>query len=63
DISLESVIKIARLKMDEMRAKTLKKAVKQVLGTCVSMGITINGKNPKEVIKEIDQGLHDDKLK
>lgn len=63
DISLESVIKIARLKMDKMRAKTLKTAIKQVLGTCVSMGITVNGKNPKEVIKEIDQGLHEDKLK
>lgn len=63
DISLESIVKIARLKMDEIRAKTLRTAVKQVLGTCVSMGITVNGKNPKEVIKEIDQGLHDEKLK
>jgi large subunit ribosomal protein L11 len=45
-----------------MRARNLKSAVKQVLGTCLSMGVTVDGKNPREVIKEIDLGIHDDKL-
>ncbi len=62
EISLDQVIKIARVKMDDMRAKTLKSAVKQVLGTCLSMGILVDGKNPKEVIREIDSGIYDDKL-
>lgn len=62
EISLDQVIKIARVKMDDMRAKTLKSAVKQVLGTCLSMGISVDGKNPKEVIREIDSGMYDDKL-
>ncbi|MEM1583319.1 MAG: 50S ribosomal protein L11 [Nitrososphaerota archaeon] len=62
-VSLDQVIKIAKMKMNDMRAKTLKAAVKQVLGTCLSMGIIVDGKNPKEVIREIDSGAHDNKLK
>ncbi|MCD6549584.1 50S ribosomal protein L11 [Candidatus Micrarchaeota archaeon] len=59
DISLEQVIKIAKIKRDKMRAKSLKSAVKQVLGTCVSLGATCNGKDPREIIREIDEGKHD----
>jgi large subunit ribosomal protein L11 len=40
-------------------SKTLKSAVKEILGTCVSMGVTVEGKDPKEVIREIDEGKHD----
>jgi len=63
DLSMEQVVKIAKMKLTDMRAKTLKSAVKQVLGTCLSMGVTIGGKNPKEVIKEVDLGVHDELLK
>ncbi len=56
DLSLEQVIKIARLKRQNMLAATLKKAVKEVLGTCVSMGVTCMGKDPREVQKMIDAG-------
>ncbi|MCS7126289.1 MAG: 50S ribosomal protein L11 [Aigarchaeota archaeon] len=63
EISIEQVIKIAKMKLDEMRAKNLKTAVKQVLGTCLSMGILVDGKNPKEVLREVDSGLHDEKLR
>lgn len=61
-LSLEQVVRIAKIKMSDMRAKSLKSAVKQVLGTCLSMGIIVDGKNPREVIKEIDSGIHNDKL-
>lgn len=59
DISLESVVKIAKMKMDSLNTTSLGNAVCQVLGTCVSMGITCNGKDCKEVIKEVKQGVHD----
>ena len=54
-LKMEQVVKIARIKMTDMRAKTLKAAVKQVLGTCVSMGVLVEGKHPKEIIKNIDE--------
>jgi len=63
DLPLESVVKIAIVKKKDLRSKTLKAAIKQVLGTCLSMGVTVNGKSPKEVIKELNAGVHDDVLK
>jgi len=63
DISLESVVKIAITKKSDLRSHSLKGAVKQVLGTCVSMGVLVNGKNPKDVQREIDEGVYDDLLR
>ena len=44
-------------------AKDLKKVANEVLGTCVSMGVTCNGQDPREVIKEINEGKHDSLFK
>lgn len=63
NISIEQAVKIARMKESGMLSKTLKASVKQVVGTCKSMGITVEGKDPKEVLKEIVEGRHDDKIK
>lgn len=53
DLTLDQAKKIARIKMDNMLSYTEKAAVKEVLGTCVSMGVTVEGKSPKEVQKEL----------
>ncbi len=34
-----------------------------VLGTALSLGLTVNNRNPKELVKEVDQGLYDSLLK
>ncbi len=59
DLSMEQVIKIAEMKMDNMLTTDLKKAVKTIIGTCQSMGVTIEGKTPKEVTRLIDEGVYD----
>ncbi len=59
NLKMEQVIKIAKMKMSDLLSYDVKNAVKEVIGTCVSMGITIEGKDPKEVQKEIDEGLYD----
>ena len=57
DIKLEQVIKIAKGKeQGSSLAKGLKGAVKEILGTCVSMGVTCGGKDPREVIRAVDDG-------
>ncbi|ADC65502.1 Ribosomal protein L11-like protein [Ferroglobus placidus DSM 10642] len=56
DLKLDQVIKIAKIKKKQMLAYSLKAAVKEVLGTAVSMGVTVEGKHPKEVQKMIDSG-------
>ncbi len=62
NLTLEQVKKIAKIKMGQSYAKSLKSAVMEVLGTCVSMGVTVEGKDPKEVQREIRAGAYDDVL-
>ncbi|HDI07263.1 MAG TPA: 50S ribosomal protein L11 [Candidatus Bathyarchaeota archaeon] len=63
DLSMEQVVRIAKLKRPQLLAKTLKAAAKEVLGSCVSMGVTVDGKDPREVQKEIDEGKYDEFFK
>ncbi len=56
NLSFEQVLKIARMKREQSLSYTLKGVVKEVLGTCVSMGIKVDGKPPKEVLAEIEEG-------
>lgn len=62
DLKVEQALKIARMKFDALLSNDYKNATKEVIGTCVSMGITVEGKDPREVQQEIDNGLYDDKL-
>lgn len=59
DLSVEQIVRIAKIKRPELLAKTLKGAAKEMMGTCISMGVTIEGKDPREVQKEIDTGNYD----
>jgi len=56
DISIDQLIKIAKVKKDGMLSYSLKNAVKEVIGTCVSVGVTVEGSGPKEIQAKIDEG-------
>ncbi len=56
NLSMEQAVKIAKMKRDSMLSYNLKNATKEVIGTCVSLGVTVDGKDPKEVHKLIDNG-------
>lgn len=60
NLPLEKVVEMAILKKPELNSKSLKAAVKTILGTARSIGITVEGKDPKEVQAEIDRGVYDD---
>ena len=60
DLTMEQVMRIAKVKHPQLLASTLKGATKEVLGTCVSMGVTVEGKDPREVQTEIDQGNYEE---
>lgn len=62
DLKFEQIVKITKMKMDSLGTRDMKKAVKQILGSLVSMGVSVEGKHPKEVQKEIDEGKWDEKL-
>jgi len=59
NLSMEQIIRISKIKRPELLSKTLKSATKEILGTCISMGVTVEGKDPREVIREIDEGKYD----
>lgn len=63
DLTVEQIVRIAKIKRPEMLANSLKAATKEVMGTCISMGATIDGRDPREVQKEVDNGTYDDILK
>ncbi|MEM0367098.1 MAG: 50S ribosomal protein L11 [Candidatus Nitrosocaldus sp.] len=56
NISVDKVIKVARLKMNSSYARSLKAVVKEVVGACVSLGVTVDGMKPKEALRAIDDG-------
>ena len=59
DLSVEQALKIARMKFDTILANDYKHGAKEVMGTCVSMGITVDGKDPREAQKAVDAGEYD----
>jgi len=60
NLTMEQVVRISKLKRPEFLAKTLKAAAKEVLGSCMSMGVTIEGKDPREVQREIDEDKYNE---
>jgi large subunit ribosomal protein L11 len=56
NLKVEQVQKIAEMKKDSMLGKDKKSRFREVVGTCVSMGVTVDGKDPKVIMKEIDAG-------
>lgn len=63
NITLDKLMNVANSKADSSLAKTVKARVKEAAGTCLSLGVTVEGKNPKEFIAEVNEGKYDAKLK
>jgi large subunit ribosomal protein L11 len=63
NLTMEQVMKIAKIKSPVLLASSLKAAVKEILGSCVSIGVTVEGKDPREVQKELEEGVYDEVLK
>jgi large subunit ribosomal protein L11 len=63
DIKVDSLVKVAKAKVESSYASEIKSVAKEVAGTCVSLGIKIEGKHPKEFTAEINAGKWDDRFK
>ena len=62
NLTMEKAVAIAKSKRNSL-GKDVKQTLKEVLGSCLSMGITVSGKSAREAIKEVDEGKHDSLLK
>jgi len=62
NLTITQAVKIAQMKREKSLSYELRNTVKEVLGTCISMGISVEGKTPKEVQRAIDEGNYDSQL-
>ena len=59
NISMENIVKIARMKIDVSYAIDLKNTSKEIIGSCVSSGVRIENKPAKEIYADIENGQFD----
>ena len=62
ELSMDKVVSIAKSKIAGSYASSIRSAVKEVVGSCVSMGVKVEGKDAREFMKEIDAGKCDSKF-
>jgi len=62
DMTMEQVISVAKKKRQGLFAASLMTAVKEIVGSCQSMGVTIEGKPAGEVQTMISTGAYDSVL-
>jgi large subunit ribosomal protein L11 len=63
NLTMQQVKKLAEMKINSLSSSKIYSAVREIVGTCNSMGVTIEGKPAKEIQKEIKSGKWDDLLK
>ncbi|MCK4589637.1 MAG: 50S ribosomal protein L11 [Nanoarchaeota archaeon] len=63
DLLIEQIIKIAKMKESNLLGADLKAKVKEIIGTCNSMGIKVEGVPAVEAIELVNQGKFDQEIK
>lgn len=56
NLTLEQVKKVAKVMEEKSMAKNFAGTVKQVLGTCLSLGCTVDKQSPRQIIAKINNG-------
>ena len=56
NITMDDVYECARIMRPRSMARKFAGTVKEILGTCVSVGCTVDGEDPKDLQAAIDEG-------
>jgi large subunit ribosomal protein L11 len=62
NLTIDQAIKIAKMKYDNLLGSQIKQKTKEIIGTCVTLGVNVEGKKPKVIQKAIDDGDFDSKF-
>jgi large subunit ribosomal protein L11 len=62
NISMEGIVKISKMKLDVSYAQTVKSSSKEIIGTCLSLGIKVEDKVANEMYQDISAGKYDSLL-
>ncbi|WP_330632399.1 50S ribosomal protein L11 [Halocatena halophila] len=60
DISVDQLAQIAKQKQSDLLAYDTKNAAKEVAGTCVSLGVTVDGDDARTFKARVDDGDYDE---
>jgi len=63
NLRIEQIIKIAKMKESSLSGKDMKARVKEIIGTCNSMGIMVEGVAAADTIKLVNEGAFDKQIK
>ena len=63
DLKIEQVIKIAKMKEDALSGKTLKDKVKEIIGSCRSMGVKVEEVSAEKALVMVNDGKFDAEIK
>ena len=62
DLTFDQLVDIARKKRDGLFSSTLKSAVREIVGSCQSMGVTVEGQHGNAIQDQIASGEYDSRL-
>ncbi len=63
DLKIEQIIKIAKMKQASLLGKDMKACVKEIIGTCNSMGVKVEGVHAAQAIQRVEAGEFDEKIR
>ena len=63
NVAIETLIKVAKTKQQNLLVNDLKAALLLVVGTCQSLGLLIDSKEPREMTEAIKNGNFDKEIK
>jgi large subunit ribosomal protein L11 len=63
NMTFDQIQNVVDAKRDKFLEKTYKSAVKTVLGTALSVGLTVDGEDPRTIQNKINNGEYDDKIR
>ena len=56
---MESVVKISKMKLDVSYAQTTKSSAKEIIGTCLSLGIKVEDRVANDIYEDVNSGKFD----
>ena len=63
DLTIDQILKIADMKQDALSGTTMRQKAKEIIGTCQSIGVSVEGRKAQEALKALADGEFDDKFK
>jgi len=62
DLRIEQIIKIAKMKEDSLLGSSTKSRVKEIIGSCRSMGVLVHGMEAADAIIAVNEGRFDKEI-